>query len=156
MAHLVKNGTLVLPQPTGGLICWTEGGLPGSPQPRLQIGSGEPGDTILVPDLIACDICITPCPAVPPGPMGLIPLPSSPTPTAQGGGAHVESLSPCSPLPSQEGKQEGSLYPVFTLTRFDSMLEAALLICVVGLAGCHCWVHEVLSGGPVVQAEPQA
>lgn len=60
------------------------------------------------------------------------------------------------PLPSQEGKQEGSLYPVFTLTRFDSMLEAALLIRVVGLARGHGWVHEVLSGGPVVQAEPQA
>ena len=53
-------------------------------------------------------------------------------------------------------KQEGSLYPVFTLTRFDSMLEAALLICVIGLARGHSWVHEVLSGGPVVQAEPQA
>ena len=60
------------------------------------------------------------------------------------------------PLPSQEGKQEGSLYPVFTLTRFDSMLEAALFICIIGLAGGHCWVHEVLSGRPVVQAEPQA
>lgn len=101
MAQLGVLGTLVLPQPTGGLICWTEGGLPGSPQPRLHIRSGEPGDTILVPDLIACDICITPRPAVPPGPTGLAPLPSSPSPTAQGGGAHVESLSPCSPLPSQ-------------------------------------------------------
>lgn len=60
------------------------------------------------------------------------------------------------PLPSQEGKQEGSLYPVFTLTRFDSMLEAALFVCVVGLARCHRGVHEVLSGGPVVQAQPQA
>ena len=60
------------------------------------------------------------------------------------------------PLPSQEGKQEGSLYPVFTLTRFDSMLEAALLIRVIGLARGHGWVHKVLSGGPVVQAEPQA
>lgn len=60
------------------------------------------------------------------------------------------------PLPSQEGKQEGSLYPVFTLTRFDSMLEAALFICIVGLARGHGGVHEVLSGGPVVQAEPQA
>lgn len=36
------------------------------------------------------------------------------------------------------------------------MLEAALLICVIGLARGHSWVHEVLSGGPVVQAEPQA
>ena len=65
---------------------------------------------------------------------------------------------PTLPVPAAHllGKQEGSLYPVFTLTRFDSMLEAALLIRVVGLARGHGWVHEVLSGGPVVQAEPQA
>lgn len=41
-----------------------------------------------------------------------------------------------------------------SLARFDSVLEAALLIRIIGLARCHRWVHEVLSGGPVVQAEP--
>lgn len=58
--------------------------------------------------------------------------------------------------PTQEGKQEGSLYPVFTLTRFDSMLESALFVSVIGLAGSHRRVHEVLSGRPVIQAKPQA
>lgn len=41
---LVKNGpirglgTLVLPQPTGDLICWTEGDLPGFPSPAFKLG----------------------------------------------------------------------------------------------------------------------
>lgn len=67
-----------------------------------------------------------------------------------------ETSHPVVTSPSQEGKQEGSLYPVFTLTRFDSMLESALLISIIGLAGSHRRVHEVLSGRPVIQAKPQA
>lgn len=60
------------------------------------------------------------------------------------------------PLPSQEGKQEGSLYPVFTLTRFDSMLEAALFVCIIGLAGGHCWVYtKSCLGGRLFRQSPR-
>lgn len=36
------------------------------------------------------------------------------------------------------------------------MLESALLIRIIGLARSHRWVHEVVSGRPVIQAKPQA
>lgn len=145
---LVKKGQLGL---LGLQSCCTEDGLPVSSAQFPNQGSGEPGDPTHVPLLSDCDICITQDPSVPHGAHSSWLSQTH----CLGWGCPCRVTHTCNPLPSQEGKQEGSLYPVFTLTRFDSMLEAALLIGIVGLAGRHSWVHEVLSGGPVVQAEPQ-
>lgn len=147
--------------------CAPPGSFQLSPQHR---GLENQEISFLCPSTVTvCDICITPSASVPTPPTvywSSLPFPSLSLPLSVPG-AHMEFPIPCGralpaipsgggPLPSQEGKQEGSLYPVFTLTRFDSMLEAALFICIVGLARGHGGVHEVLSGGPVVQAEPQA
>lgn len=154
---LVKNGPV---RGLGALRRWsdildTRWPLRLSPAQPPNQGSGK-SDPILVPNLVWLLVTLyNPLHLCASGPTGSLAFPAFPLP-APDVGVSMWSCSPRGPLPSQEGKQEGSLYPVFTLTRFDSMLEAALLICIVGLAGRHCWVHEVLSGGPVVQAEPQA
>jgi len=47
-------------------------------------------------------------------------------------------------------------YPVFTLTRLHSVLETALLVCIIGLArGCG-GVNKFLFGGNIVQAGTHA
>ena len=43
--------------------------------------------------------------------------------------------------------------PVFTLPRLDAVLEAALLVCIVGLARRRGGVHKLLFGRQVVQTQ---
>lgn len=52
--------------------------------------------------------------------------------------------------------EEKGEYPVFTLARLHPVLEAALLVRVVGLAGSRGRVDELLPGGRVVQADPHS
>lgn len=60
------------------------------------------------------------------------------------------------PALSGELEEEVSRYPVFTLPRLHSVLEAALLVCIVGLAGGRGGVHKLLLGGDVVEAGTHA
>lgn len=48
--------------------------------------------------------------------------------------------------------QSGGAHRVFTLARADAVLEAALLVCVVGLPRRRGGIHELLLGRDVVEA----
>lgn len=41
---------------------------------------------------------------------------------------------------------------IFTLSGSDTILEAALFVCIIGLTWCCCWVHKLLLRGDVIQA----
>lgn len=49
------------------------------------------------------------------------------------------------------GKYRRSTHRIFTLSRSDAVLEAALFVCIVGLTRCCGGVHKLLLGRDVVQ-----
>lgn len=52
---------------------------------------------------------------------------------------------------TKEEKFRQITHRIFTLSRSDTVLEATLFICIVGLTGGCGGVHKLLLGGDVVQ-----